>query len=373
MPTTATPTPLVVFDFVRPPSITGEDVVAGRAPGEALLGYIQLQLRGWRVESSHDRWQNSLGGIRQRLAFRTEIPSLRMIRQWGRADVIVVTTRISLTLALTAKLLGKPLLFLDAMCGELPRRRWKRWVLRQALRLSDACLCLSDSQAQHWTSELKLRRSTITTIPFALDANFYATTEADSSVGTTDAPYVMSVGRDPNRDFKTFVSAVNQLDLRAKLVTKPYLIPAEVASSSRVEVMDGLSYPELFKLYRNALAAIIPVKRQTTFMSGIRATLEAMLLGTPVVLASTPGMRDYFRHDVEVLFYEPEDPASLADALRRLASDSELRQHLTSNARRKLTEELTLDNYVAHLERTLLALSASPGASKPATTENYTS
>ena len=128
--------PRLVFDFVHSPRERLTEVEAGKAPREALLGYIQLLERGWAVSASDDRWNGPLGGLRGRLKRFFELPSFRMISQWRAADIIVVVTRISLVLAILAKILNKKLVFLDAM-QELPDSALRRFVITRALRMAE--------------------------------------------------------------------------------------------------------------------------------------------------------------------------------------------------------------------------------------------
>src|SRR5204862_4190777 len=54
--------------------------------------------------------------------------------------------------------------------------------------------------------------------------------------------------------------------------------------------------------------------------------LEAMSVGRPVIATGTGGSREYLRHELNCLLYEPRDSSqALADAVHRLAGDEALR------------------------------------------------
>ena len=167
--------PRLVFDFVRPPGHRLDEVEQGLAPKESLLGYVQLKERGWPVSTSDDRWHGLLGGIRSNLIRLIEIPSFRMIKQWLNGDIIIIVTRISLSLTLIAKLLNKKVIFLDAMCEDVPSRLWRRIATKQALNLADACICFSTTQAAHWARELGLPETKFTPLNYFIDDKFLYT------------------------------------------------------------------------------------------------------------------------------------------------------------------------------------------------------
>ena len=62
--------------------------------------------------------------------------------------------------------------------------------------------------------------------------------------------------------------------------------------------------------------------------------LEASANGLPVLAHRTGGVEDAVRAGVTGLLVEPGDDAALADALRRLAGDPDLRRRLGDNGRR---------------------------------------
>lgn len=65
---------------------------------------------------------------------------------------------------------------------------------------------------------------------------------------------------------------------------------------------------------------------------------QAMAVGRPIVTADTPAIREVLRADEDALLVPAADPDALAEALRRLGADPELRRRLGDNARARYTE-----------------------------------
>ena len=348
--------PRLVFDFVRSPAQRLTEVESGKAPRESLLGYVQLRDRGWPVSLSDDRWNGFLGLLRQKLVFNLELPSYRMIKHWkDNADIVVVTTRISLILALTARLLRKKIVFLDAMCEEVPKRTWRRMVIKLSLRYASACICLSSSQARHWSTQLGIPISTFTKIHYGIDPDFYrAHKNWQNESGSR--PTLLAIGRDPRRDFRTLVIAAGILDWDLILITKSYLVPDIALNNPRIQILDDLSYEELFTAYTSATVIVVPVKRDTTYMSGIRATMEAMLLEIPVIASRTTGMEEYFTDEQELVYFEPENHNSLINAAMKIHDNNILRKNLVSRAKQSIINSYSVTSYANCLENILLSL-----------------
>jgi glycosyltransferase involved in cell wall biosynthesis len=72
-----------------------------------------------------------------------------------------------------------------------------------------------------------------------------------------------------------------------------------------------------------------------------RALLEAAACARPLVVTDVPGVRDFVRNGVEGLVVPPGDAAVLADALRQLARDPDLRERMGEAARLRLLHGYT--------------------------------
>ncbi|PIR44946.1 MAG: hypothetical protein COV10_01940 [Candidatus Vogelbacteria bacterium CG10_big_fil_rev_8_21_14_0_10_51_16] len=82
--------------------------------------------------------------------------------------------------------------------------------------------------------------------------------------------------------------------------------------------------------------------------------LEAMAAGLPVVATPVGGIPDFLADGVTGLFAKVDDPESVADCVKRLIADEQLRERLRENARRMVRERYTWD-VVAIKMRALLS------------------
>lgn len=77
--------------------------------------------------------------------------------------------------------------------------------------------------------------------------------------------------------------------------------------------------------------------------------LEAMQLGKPLVVTRVGGLPELVTDDLDGLLAKPE-PRDIADKLRRLCSDSDLRQHLTTNAFFKLRSRFSSTTMLRNID-----------------------
>lgn len=145
---------------------------------------------------------------------------------------------------------------------------------------------------------------------------------------------LLGVGRlEPRKGFDTVVAALPQLpDVTLELVGVPH--PEHLSELERqadgLGVRDRLTVgavprAELAARYAQADAVVFPSRWDEPF--GL-VPLEAMSQATPVVATRRGGSAEYLRDGHNCLEVPPDDPTAVADAVRRLAGDAGLRDHL---------------------------------------------
>jgi glycosyltransferase involved in cell wall biosynthesis len=90
-----------------------------------------------------------------------------------------------------------------------------------------------------------------------------------------------------------------------------------------------------------------------------RVIVEAMASGLAVAGTAVGGAAEILRHDENALVFTAGDPASLAQTLKRLIEDSDLRERLGSAARNSVMDTFDLQRMTLEIERYLQSLAAS--------------
>ena len=125
---------------------------------------------------------------------------------------------------------------------------------------------------------------------------------------------------------------------------------------------------EVLKAYRRATIFALPcVIGSDGNRDGLPTVLlEAMAAGLPVISTDVTGVPEIIDHEINGLVTPQNDPAALAEALRRLLVNPVWRETLAAAARRKVEREFDVRQNVATLHRWL----AEPGVAPIADSES---
>lgn len=201
----------------------------------------------------------------------------------------------------------------------------------------------------------RARRSARVVLP-GIDPVFFGTAD---QIGL-EPPYVLhpaSGDTRENTDLVLRAFATGGLEgMRLVLVGTPERLQRRIAERAKqlgvsVELPGWVTDERLRELYRGATALLTPSRYEG--YAGYPA-LEAMALGTPVVAIEAPGVTEALRGR-GILLSGP-DPVLLADAIRRLQQDDELRRKLGESGRihaRSLTWDSSAANFAAVFSQAL--------------------
>ncbi|MBX6422819.1 glycosyltransferase [Thermosulfurimonas sp. F29] len=119
---------------------------------------------------------------------------------------------------------------------------------------------------------------------------------------------------------------------------------------NRVKIYGWQSLRKIYHLLYFAQIGILPNTRQipvSCLYTSPMKLLDYMATKTAIVAADLPSVRELVSEE-EALFFEPDNPSSLAKALKELAQNPSLREWLASNAYRK-AQYFTWDQRANHL------------------------
>jgi glycosyltransferase involved in cell wall biosynthesis len=138
-----------------------------------------------------------------------------------------------------------------------------------------------------------------------------------------------------------------QLELYGKIDTdNPEAVPADLLKAwcSRPDAIWRGHVTDVAGIWRRADIFVLASRGGEGLP---RALLEAASCGRPLVVTDVPGNRDFVRNGVEGFLVPPDNPAMLAEALARLASDADLRRRMGLAARQRLLSGYT-ESHVKH-------------------------
>ena len=238
--------------------------------------------------------------------------------------------------ALCAAVTGTPLVVTRRVVFPLRQRL----VWRRARRI----IAISNAVRDALLAE-GLEPERVTVIPSAVDLDALSDTQGEDirhRLGLPrDGQVAVSLGAlTPEKDQLTLVAAAARLvrdlpDLHWVLVGDGPLkvrLKAQIADQglqSRVHLVGHMADPE------QALAGADAYVLSSTSEGLGSSALAAMALGIPVVATRVGGIPDLLGSGRGIMV-EPGNPAAFADAVRRVLTDSELRQQVTRAARQGL-------------------------------------
>jgi glycosyltransferase involved in cell wall biosynthesis len=216
-------------------------------------------------------------------------------------------------------------------------------LLRSALRRALAAAHAVTAPSQFVIDDLRAHYGLVdgTVVPNGVDVDEPAASSLEPPTGR----FVLGVGRlGRMKGFDLLIAAFAraELDRDIRLVIAGDgpewdALQAEVERrglSGRVDLVGRLDAAAVAAAMSGALAVVVP-SRMEAF--GIVA-LEAWGSGAPLVMPNRGGGPGFVRDGVDGILVDPEDPAALADAISRVATDETLRERLADAGRERVGE-----------------------------------
>jgi glycosyltransferase involved in cell wall biosynthesis len=313
------------------------------------------------------RWNRS-GLLRLAVSLpRSRARMVRLIRQTG-ADLVHTNTALILSGALAASAARRPHLWhVREHFDEYPRLwRFYQYVLAS---LADRVVAVSESVAAQFHGMIRNRRVTVVHNGFPASEFGAPTPEQVAAFrrrfGLEGAVAVGLVGRIKLRrkGQEVLVEAAARLrdrHPRARFVLIGSPFPGNEAHQRELEAMiaarrleDRVVLAGETDDVRTAYAALDIITLCSTrpeAFSGV--VVEAMAMGKPVVGTAVGGTPEQIEDGVTGLLVPPGDPETLAQALDRLLSDSELRRQMGQAGRRRFLQGFEFEPFY----RRMLAL-----------------
>lgn len=329
--------------FIFPKSASKEHLLikSGDAPSERLYGMHELKKMGYRVAACDAYYDSPFYKLYELTKF-LKIKWLPFITVYriARCDILIIKDDFHTLAALVGRIFRKKVIYKDSIFMP-PKKRYKKLEAIINLSLAHKVIAYSKTQIDLWKDEYPQATEKFEFIFYPIDIKFYAEKASGYSSGNRS---LISVGRDIGRDNETLCKACSLVDADLNLVTLPYLLSDNIRSQPKIKIHKYLSYAELFEMYRMSACAVVPLKKNISYPSGIRAMMEAIALGIPVVSARTPVLLEYFKDDSEVLYYDSESADALAERLNYIFRVETSTGSMVAAARKAL-DEYSIDKY----------------------------
>jgi glycosyltransferase involved in cell wall biosynthesis len=344
------PSPRVAFVYPNSRRELAARVALGEAPDSVLLG--QNHLAALDIEASiHEPrlTRTTRSGLAHRLTWN--LRELTLPWELRGADVAFTPLANFLPLAARARPSLRVVVVNYGLCMIYERSSpARRRLLAESLRSAAAVVCLGESQREQLIEQTGLDPARVHTVLLGIDERYFSPRPPPQG-----DPYVLTVGKDLSRDFRTFVEAIRALGVRAELAVYPRNLEGiELPSNARARVADSA---ELRKLYAGAACVVIPQRRPEypygSEGGGLTSLLESMAMARPTVISDRTILHDYVTDGETAVLVPPEEPVALAGAIARVLDDD--RGTLGRSARARVETDLTTRHLAGRLAPILRA------------------
>lgn len=160
-------------------------------------------------------------------------------------------------------------------------------------------------------------------IPFGVDLTFFKPDQGE------ERQQVLGVGFDPDRDWKTLISACRGANMPLVLATRMSRVSACLPLPPNVEVRQ-MSPKELVREYgRSAIVAVpLDISRGTNDAMGCSALFEGMAMAKPVIATRTPSMESYVTHGANGFLVDAGNVAQWRTTIALLMGNNALREQI---------------------------------------------
>ena len=343
----------VAFVYPNPRGDLPVRVAAGDAPDTNLLGQNHLGALGIDAFA-----YDSL--LRRRTPRSTALHRItwhgrELTLPWELRSADLIVTPLADLLPLVSRLRRRPRVLLVSyhLVSAWDRAGGARRRLQRAsLGAAAGILTVSEAARTRLLERTGMPESHVRTATLGVDTVWWTSTPVPSD------GFVLTVGRDLARDYKTFIGAMAGLQTRAVIVAKKENLRG-IDVPENVEVRLNISPAEVRALYAQARCVVVPVHPETdprgTENSGTIAMLEAMASGRPVVVSDRPYLRDYVSPETARVV-PPADASAMREAVRSLLDDDVEATTLADTARRAAVERHSTRAFAARLAEAIGAL-----------------
>ena len=209
----------------------------------------------------------------------------------------------------------------------------KQKLLKSIISRSKGIIVISEEERLRLTKAFPGLKENIVFIRYGIDTNFF------SPIDVKEEDYILSIGHDMWRDYKTLFEAVRGLNIKL-IITDSKRAKKMQNMPDFVQVLN-FTDEELRLAYAKAKLIVIPLDITGGFNDamGCSTLVEAFSMGKPVIVTRTFTTESYVEDGHNALFVEKGNAKEMKDKIQYLLNDNEARKILGSNARKYAVEK----------------------------------
>jgi len=222
-------------------------------------------------------------------------------------------------------------------------RKWPFHWYKELLKHADIIICYSKPEERL----LKQLNKNVYFLPVGIDFKFFQR-KTKFKGPKSDKPVIIAFGRDQDRDYNTFITAIKGKNVKGIIVASRENLKG-IAIPSNVKVYHDLPAAELKKKILLSDIVVIPIKKVKK-AAGQLSLLDALACEKPVIISKiysiteSFGLKDYFHN----LYYFPEKPESLWEKLEFLINNPNEARKIAANGQ-KLAKRYSTEAFANNL------------------------
>ena len=229
-------------------------------------------------------------------------------------------------------LLKKPLIYLsiDFAFRIKSNNNWIFNWYKGLLKYADTIICYDEAEKKI----LKKFNKNVYFFNVGIDRHYFADSKFKPKQKNKEM-IILAFGRDRDRDYQTFVSAVSELKVKGEIVCSQENVK-DVKLPSNINVSFNLSPRKLKEKIYVSDIVVIPIKNVKR-PGGHLSLLDSMASKKPVIISGNKWTTSAykFKNNEGCLYFEPENKKDLKNKINLLINNPNLSKKLAINAYRK--------------------------------------
>lgn len=164
-------------------------------------------------------------------------------------------------------------------------------------------------------------------------------------------PYFVALGGEA-RDYRSLIETARlRPNYKFVIIARSNSVD-ETHLPKNVVLKINAPYQEAWSSVWHAEASLIPLRTGQT-PNGHVTLVGSMLLGKPIIITDSAGVRDYVKHKESAILVPAKSPAKFAEALDEINADSALGPKIAADAKRFALQNCTEQAVAKYVERFL--------------------